>query len=86
MSNLILHNRSKLKNETSNNDEKRCQNSKNCKCCSGLCIDLLTKFEDELGFTYELVRTEDPKFGIFEVCFFLCIKFDIIYLNFYLQV
>ena len=39
----------------------------NCKCCSGLCIDLLTKFEDELGFTYELVRTNDPKWGTFEV-------------------
>ncbi len=37
------------------------------KCCSGLCIDLLTKFEDELGFTYDLVRTPDPKWGTFEV-------------------
>ena len=37
------------------------------KCCSGLCVDLLRKFEDDLGFTYELVRAEDPKWGTFEV-------------------
>ena len=37
------------------------------KCCSGLCVDLLRKFEDDLGFTYELVRAVDPKYGTFEV-------------------
>ena len=37
------------------------------KCCSGLCVDLLRKFEDDLGFTYELVRAVDPKWGTFEV-------------------
>ena len=37
------------------------------KCCSGLCVDLLRKFEDDLGFSYELVRAEDPKWGTFEV-------------------
>ena len=37
------------------------------KCCSGLCIDLLRKFEAELGFTYELQRVEDPKWGTFQV-------------------
>ena len=36
-------------------------------CCSGLCVDLLNKLEDELGFTYDLVRTPDPKWGTFEV-------------------
>jgi len=32
-------------------------------CCSGLLIDLLRKFTDELGFSYELERAEDPKWG-----------------------
>jgi ionotropic glutamate receptor NMDA 2B len=32
-------------------------------CCSGFCIDLLEKFSDDLGFTYELIRVDDPKFG-----------------------
>lgn len=32
-------------------------------CCSGFCIDLLEKFSDDLGFTYELNRVDDPKFG-----------------------
>ena len=57
-----------LKNGTDDSSEQRCQNNEKCKCCSGLCIDLLTKFEDELGFTYDLVRTDDPKWGTFEVC------------------
>lgn len=42
-------------------------NKTEAKCCSGLCIDLLTKFEDELGFTYDLVRVPDPKWGVIEV-------------------
>ncbi len=45
-------------------------NKTEAKCCSGLCIDLLTKFEDELGFTYDLVRTQDRKWGTFEVSLF----------------
>lgn len=37
------------------------------KCCSGMCVDLLSKFQDEMGFSYELARVADPKFGTFEV-------------------
>ena len=34
---------------------------------SGLCIDLLRKFEDELGFHYDLVKVADPKWGTIQV-------------------
>ncbi|XP_023346720.1 glutamate receptor ionotropic, NMDA 2C, partial [Eurytemora carolleeae] len=35
-------------------------------CCSGLLIDLLRKFEDDLGFNYDLIRVDDPKWGTLE--------------------
>ncbi|XP_076225138.1 glutamate ionotropic receptor NMDA type subunit 2 isoform X2 [Nomia melanderi] len=35
-------------------------------CCSGFCIDLLQKLSEEIGFTYELVRVEDAKWGMLQ--------------------
>ncbi|XP_050731798.1 glutamate receptor ionotropic, NMDA 2B-like [Eriocheir sinensis] len=42
------------------------QNSTYYQCCSGFCIDMLQKFSAELGFTYDLFRVEDGKWGTLE--------------------
>lgn len=42
------------------------KNSSFYQCCSGFCIDLVEKFAEELGFTYELWRVADGRWGTYE--------------------
>lgn len=39
------------------------KNSSLYQCCSGFCIDLLSQLAEQLGFTYELSRVEDGRWG-----------------------
>lgn len=52
--------------ENSGNTSVFLRNSNYFMCCSGFCIDLLQKFANDLGFSYDLYRVEDGIWGVYE--------------------
>ena len=55
------------KNNLATNSSGKINDKYEYQCCAGFCIDLLAKFAQDLKFEYELVRTEDPKWGVMKV-------------------
>ena len=54
-------------NRGTNNSSTKTSDKYEYQCCAGFCIDLLAKFAEDLKFEYELIRVEDPKWGVLKV-------------------